>query len=160
MTSHARSDFRTALLAALMVSGSVCAALAAPVPLPMEKATDVNGITATCTGAGSNDRRKADAKAYPLKLEFVGGYGQYLGQETVDVASRGGHRIVSVSCSEPWVLMRLTPGRYRISADVPGGMLKTRWVHVTASNAQRRVIFRYPSFMDGAPAGRTASSGV
>ena len=75
----------------LLISSALAATaciLCAPVSaerLPNEQPTKVNGIVATCTGTGSGSRQHAQTMNYPVRFEFVGGYGQYLGDETVTV---------------------------------------------------------------------------
>jgi len=141
----------------LLISSALAATaciLCAPVSaerLPNEQPTKVNGIVATCTGTGSGSRQHAQTMNYPVRFEFVGGYGQYLGDETVTVEDRKANAMVSVSCSSPWVMMQLPPGRYQVTADLPGAPTKTRWVTVGSGAGQKAVFFRYPGMMAGAP---------
>ncbi len=55
---------------------------------------------------------------------FAGPGGEYLGDEVLSVSTSGGRRLATVSCEGPWILLRLAPGRYTVTArpsDPAGG---------------------------------------
>jgi hypothetical protein len=115
---------------------------------PMDSITQVQGVSAVCTGAGQGDRQRDAWRNYPVKFEFVGGYGQYLGDETLTVMGNHGRELVNVQCQAPWVLMNLTPGHYRAHADVLGAAPKSVSFDVP-EKGQKRIIVRFPSKMAG-----------
>ncbi|MBV9694389.1 MAG: carboxypeptidase regulatory-like domain-containing protein, partial [Alphaproteobacteria bacterium] len=155
MTDKSLDRSRNARLAALLVAAAAwttgTAALAEQ--LPLDRPTTVNGIVATCTGSGDNERQSAQGTNNPVRFEFVGGYGQYLGNETVSVADSKSNPIASVFCGSAWVLMQLPPGRYQVTAEMPGAATQTQWVSVSDSGPQQAVFFRYPEKRAGEPRG-------
>jgi len=152
MNAHFIHSPRSILLSSALAAAAcmLCASASAD-RLPNERPTRVNGILAACTGTGSSSRLQAQQTNYPVRFEFVGGYGQYLGDETVTVEDRKANAMVSVSCNSPWVMMQLPPGRYQVTAEVPGAPTKTRWVTVGNGGRQEAVYFRYPGMTAGAP---------
>ena len=91
--------------------------------IPMDTPTTIGGIETVCTGVGeqAQDPRWL---AYPIRIEFSNGGAQYLSGAHVDLASTGGKPVVSVDCDGPWVLFRVVPGTYKVTATLmsqPGG---------------------------------------
>jgi hypothetical protein len=126
------------MLGLLLASAPACAA---PVNLPLDEPTTVNGIVAVCTGIGSDARQNPAWNAYPLKVLVAGKGGQYLGDEVVAI-SQGGHELLSVDCGGPWLLFKLAPGTYRVTAESAGVKAESN-AHVPASG-QGRIILRFP----------------
>ena len=135
-------------IAGLLALAAASSAQASPARLPMDSMTEVHGVNAMCTGTGQGDRARAQWQKYPVKFEFVGGYGQYLGDETLSVTGNKGREVVNVQCEGPWVLMDLTPGHYRAHADVLGSPAKSVSFDVPKFG-QRRIVFRFLSKMAG-----------
>lgn len=108
--------------------------------LPYDSPTAVSGIESVCTGTGESDENAARWAAYPVKVVLAGTGGQYVAGATVSVG-KGGKSLVSVSCSGPWLLFRLAPGRYDISATL-NGEVKTGTVFAPATG-QGEVIIRF-----------------
>lgn len=71
----------------------------------------------------------------------MGAEGQFLGNVSIAIV-REGQSLVRVGCGGPWVLARLSPGPYTISADFEGQTTSQR-VNVPESG-QGRVILRFP----------------
>jgi hypothetical protein len=101
----------------------------------------MRGLEAVCTGVGTDARSNPRWDSYPLKIEIVGDQGQFLGEAEVSV-NKGEEAIVSVRCGGPWVLFRLDPGAYTVTAGVGGATASSR-VNVGGST-QARVILRFP----------------
>ena len=140
------------ILAALLPASAfvLCMGMAAqaqtPQPLPIDQPTQVDGVRAACTGIGDREENEGRWSSYPLKLETVGGYGQWLGDQDVTVRGRG--EDVNVHCSGPWVVMDLQPGRYDATVTVPDATPKQ--IRFTVPKAgQRDVIVRFHSRMNG-----------
>lgn len=140
------------ILASLLpVSGFVlCFGMAAaqqmPQPLPVDQPQQVDGVKTACTGIGNDSESDTRWSGYPIKLETVGAYGQWLGDADVTVSGQG--QDVSVNCAGPWVLMDLQPGRYRATVTVPDAPPK----HISFSvprEGQREVIVRFPNHDTG-----------
>ncbi len=135
-------------VAGFLALAAASGAQASPARLPMDSMTEVHGVNAVCTGAGQADRTRAQWQKYPVKFEFAGGYGQYLGDETLTVTGDKGREVVNVQCEGPWVLMDLSPGHYRAHADVLGASPKEASFTVPA-NGKRQIVFRFPGKMAG-----------
>jgi len=109
--------------------------------VPFDRPTPVGGIEVVCTGIGSTARSDPRWQAYPLKVEVAGADGQFLANVAV-AFERDGQTLVRVSCGGPWVLARLSPGAYTISATFEGLSTSER-VNVPMEG-QGRVILRFP----------------
>ena len=116
--------------------------------LPLDRPTHVNDLQVACTGVGDGAQNKTQWSRYPVKLEAVGGYGQYLADETVTIDGRDGAQMMRVRCDAPWVLMRLDPGHYAATVDVSGASSKHVRFMVPAEG-QSEVIVRFPKMMAG-----------
>jgi hypothetical protein len=143
---------RQRLLAALLpISGLIlCFGMAARAETPRSLAIDqpaqVDGVRVACTGIGDYEEQEARWNNYPVKLETVGGYGQWLGDQ--DVTIHGNGQNVSVHCDAPWVVVALRPGRYDATLSIPNAEPK----HVAFSvprSGQRDVIVRFQNRMSG-----------
>jgi hypothetical protein len=92
--------------------------------MPMDTPTNVNGVDTVCTGIGDEAQHNPQWMAYPVRVEFSNGGAQYLSGAHVDLSTAGGRPIASVECNGPWVLFRLEPGAYKVTAMLmsqPGG---------------------------------------
>lgn len=123
------------ITAELAAAGPETAILAPDTP------TRLGGVEAVCTGVGLDARENPAWAAYPLKVEFAGRGGQYLGDVHVTLSMASG-TLVSVHCSGPWLLFRLPAGRYRIDADIEGRTVSS--AAIVSTSGQSRVILRYP----------------
>src|SRR5689334_18001553 len=83
--------------------------------LPPGQPVQVHGIEVACTGESLDVRRDIRWNEFPLKIEFAGPGGQYVGGETVSI-SQADKEILSVVCGGPWLMVRLPPARYDVSA--------------------------------------------
>ena len=99
---------------------------------------DVNGTEVVCTGIDSDSRADPRWRSYPLKLEFAGAGGQYLGEERVTVTGNGVN--VNVRCKGPWVLMKLPAGTYQVHAEAANAGAKNVTVTVSGRGQTRSVI--------------------
>lgn len=143
---------RSTILACLLSASAV--ALSLPVQaqtvrdLPLDRPASVNNVQVVCTGIGNGEEHNARWTNYPVKLEVVGGYGQYLADEDVVIKHFGGAQLINVRCDAPWVLMRLSRGHYSAAIDVRGA--KPKNITFTASeDRQHDMIVRFPSKMAG-----------
>lgn len=130
------------LLAGLVFIGAELAP-AGPetVTLAPDTPTRLGGLEAVCTGVGLDARENPAWSAYPLKVEFAGRGGQYLGDVHVRLSMTSG-ALASVNCSGPWLLFRLPAGKYRIDADIEGKTVSS--AAIVSTSGQSRVILRYP----------------
>ena len=103
---------------------------------------DVNGTQVVCTGIDSDSRHDPRWPSYPLKLEFAGAGGQFLGEERVTVSGNGVD--VNVRCKGPWVLMRVPAGSYSVQARLRDGRTKNATATVSG-HGQTRVVVTFPA---------------
>ena len=111
-----------------------------PQPFPLDKPMSMRAIEAVCTGVTLDTRSDPRWATYPLRIEVVGGGGEYLGDAQVTL-SKGDETLAAVNCGGPWVLFKVMPGAYGVSAEI-GGITKTARVNVGGS-AQARVVLRF-----------------
>jgi hypothetical protein len=105
------------------------------------------GIGYVCAGVGDS---KDDPrwKAYPLKLMFTTGARAYVAQVDVTLQDASGAEVLKVNCDAPWLLAKLKPGTYSVTARADGGGTKTAKVTVPASG-QNELAIRFPAIPEG-----------
>jgi hypothetical protein len=107
---------------------------------PVDQPMSMRAIEAVCTGITSDARADPRWAAYPLRIEFVGAGGEFLADAQVTL-SKGDEALAAVNCSGSWVLFKVMPGAYSVSAEI-AGVTKTSRVTVGA-NGQARVVLRF-----------------
>jgi hypothetical protein len=110
-------------------------------PLPFDSPVSMRAMEAVCTGIGADARNDPRWPSYPLKIELVGRAGEYLGQAEVTL-TRNNEAVIGVRCGGPWLLLRLPPGAYDVSAQVEN-VTKTGRVTVPMTG-QGRLVLRFP----------------
>jgi hypothetical protein len=131
----------TGIAFAALVSVSSGAQAQAENGLPLDTPQQVKGIETVCTGVGLEAREDPRWVAYSLKIEIAGKGGQYLGDVHVTVA-KGSADGLSLDCGGPWLLFKLSAGRYQITATTEG-ISATSAAYVPATG-QGRIILRFP----------------
>jgi len=126
---------------ALFLSSALSTGIACAADLRSDQPRTVDGIETVCTGTTIDTRQNPLWQDYSLRLEFVGADGQYLGNETVTVNGNG--QSVEVHCSDPWVLMKLPQGTYRIATDVAEAGHRDVTARIPESG-QAHIIVRFP----------------
>ena len=109
-------------------------------PFPMDKPMSMRAIEAVCTGITSDARADPRWGAYPLRIEVVDAGGKFLGDALVTL-SKGDEALATVNCGGPWVLFKVMPGVYTVSAEI-AGVTKSAPANVGASG-QQRVVLRF-----------------
>ena len=125
----------------VVLSGAALAQIETAPPLPLDTPRSMRSMEAVCTGVGTDARADPRWAAYPLKIEIAGRNGQFLGEAQVTV-TKGDEAVVSVRCGGPWVLFRIEPGAYGVTAEV-GGVARSSRVNV-GGKGQARVVIRFP----------------
>jgi len=138
----------TAAASATFLSFAAQAAVNTPQTLPIDKPTTVNNVGLDCMGVGTRDREHSLARKYSVRVETVGGYGQYLANDDITLRNRRGEQLVDVRCDAPWLMIKLDPGRYGASVEVPGATPKDVWFAASA-HGLRNVYVRFPGKMAG-----------
>jgi hypothetical protein len=111
----------------------------------MDRPVQLNGLDTVCTGIGES---KDDPlwKSYPIRIEFSNGGAQYLAGATVSV-SQGKNLIAEMDCPGAWVLLKGTPGSYRVTASIDGSQGKpVNAPFKMGRGAQKRIVLRFPDF--------------
>lgn len=117
----------------------------APIPLPMDTPSVVAGLDMACSGIGEEAQLDPRWDAYSVRVEFAGGYGQYLAGTVLALSDEEGHAIATVRCSGPWILIKLPVGVYRMSGTIEGQTVAAASARVTApGSGQKRVVLRFP----------------
>lgn len=139
--SRTRSSL-SALVLCSLAGGALVAHAESPVALAFDTPTMVDGVETVCTGIGQDARANPRWNSYPLKVVLAGEGGQFLGAADVNVAAEGETRM-DVRCGGPWVLFKLEPGRYTITARINGNTAKS--IANVSSGGQGRIILRFPA---------------
>jgi hypothetical protein len=129
------------LLAASAAVATENSAMSRPSALLPDIPTKVGNVEAVCTGIGLDSRQNPAWLAYPLKVEFVGRGGQYLGDVHMALSQRK-KVLAQISCGGPWVLFQAPAGRYEIEANTEGKLVSSP--AVVSANGQSRIILRFP----------------
>lgn len=94
-----------------------------------------------CTGVSLDARQNPAWASYPLKVEVAGRGGQYLGDVRVTL-SKENKILATLHCGGPWILFRLSSGRYRVEAQTEGKTVSSAAFVPIAG--QGRIILRFP----------------
>ena len=130
------------LIVGCILTGGLSGAYAQSATLPYDTPTMVEGVEIVCTGIGQDSRSDPRWNAYPLKVVLAGEGGQYLGEAELNVAAEGAS-MMDVRCGGPWILFKLDPGRYAVTATINGNTAKST-AYVSAKG-QGRIVLRFPS---------------
>ena len=117
---------------------------AAADPLPMDSPVTADGVETVCTGIGSGEDDPR-WKTYPIRVEFSNGASQYVAGAHVSL-SGGGKTMAAFDCAGSWVLFKLNPGTYKVSATLlynQGGGTRSATFSPPASG-QKRVVIQFP----------------
>ena len=114
-------------------------------PLPMDTPIPMGNVETVCTGIGSSkdDTRWSE---YPIRVEFSNGAAQYLAGVHLTL-SAGPNTLASFDCSGSWVLFRLPPGKYTVSAQLheqPGAEPHSATFVTSGAGPQKRVEVQFP----------------
>lgn len=85
--------------------------------MPMDTPVTMNGVETVCTGIGDEAQADPRWKAYPARIEFSNGGAQYLSGVHVSLA-HDGKTISTFDCAGAWILFRLPPGEYKVTANL------------------------------------------
>lgn len=92
-------------------------------------------------GEDSAERIRALSKDFNLKLLFAQKDGHYLAEVAVTISDAQGGKVLETVSEGPWLLAKLAPGKYRVTASF-GGKALTRETMIPASG-QRELVFRW-----------------
>lgn len=92
-------------------------------------------------GEDSAARIAALSKDFNLKLLFAQKDGHYLADVAVTISDAQGKKLLAAVAEGPWLLARLAPGKYQVTAAFEGESF-TRATTIPATG-QRELIFRW-----------------
>ena len=102
-----------------------------------------NGIQYACTGVGVDEREDLRWTTYPLRLEATHRGGGYLSDIHWVIADKAGDTLFEVRCEfAPWLMLRLEPGTYNITATALGTHIRKSRVGIRKGR-QSRVVLRF-----------------
>ncbi len=134
--------------AVAVIAGSVAGYLwpaDADVPLPMDNPVSLGGIETVCTGIGEDSQHDPRWLAYPVRIEFANGAAQYVSGAHVVLTAAGGKPLASLDCSGAWVLFKLGPGTYQVTATHQGeaGAATRSATFSPPATGQKRIILDF-----------------
>jgi hypothetical protein len=114
-------------------------------PLPMDNPVTADGVETVCTGIGSaqDDPRWKD---YPVRVEFSNGGAQYLAGARITLSGKG-KTMAAFDCAGSWVLFKLAPGSYKVTAKLTGnqgGGAARSATFSPPATGQKRVVIQFP----------------
>ena len=136
--THAASFLALGFL--MLGAGAIHAQIDKPPDFPLNTPMGMRGIEAVCTGVSLDERNDPRWASYPLRVEVVNTSGEYLSDEQITL-TKNGEALATVNCAGPWVLFKIAPGAYSVSADI-AGMNQESKVNVSGTG-QARVILRF-----------------
>ena len=101
--------------ATLALGVGLCLAVPAPAALGASEQS-YEGTAYACTGFGQEVRDDPRWNAYPLKLVFATDAGAYFANVVTTIENAAGETVLRTDCNAPWVLVKLPPGRYEVTA--------------------------------------------
>jgi len=120
---------------AAVVMAQMASAQAPPQRVPVDQSLVVAGVDVACTGIGKNAREDPRWKAYSVRVVFSNPAGDLVTDATLGISDAKGQPMLNVSCAAPWVLLKLQPGTYRMTArrEAPGVAASTAVIRAPAS---------------------------
>ncbi len=131
-------------LAALLV---VLLATPAAAELGPKEKSD-RGVRYVCTGFGAEERADPRWQAYPLKIEFTTADGGYFADVVTTIRDDSGRTVFHAHCEAPWLLLRLTPGQYQVTALALAHKDERRAPVTVRSEGQSRLVIRFPTIKE------------
>ena len=134
------------LMAGAVLATGLIAVSAKAGPIPMDNPISIDGVDTVCTGIGDEAQHDARWAAYNTRIEFSKGGQQYLSGAHVVLADSHGKTLAALDCSGAWVLFKLSPGKYKVTATLteqPGAGTKSTMISPPATG-QKRFIIAFP----------------
>jgi len=125
------------------VQAAVIAAGLCVVPLSLAQDVTSQGAVSFVSGGVGEDQSqtfKNMARDYPLELMFVtkGNPNRYLADVKVQIKDKSGNVVLDTTSNGPFLLAKLPPGRYSITADSEG---VTKRQNVQVGGKSQRAVF-------------------
>ena len=115
---------------------------APPSITPVGVETRLNGVEVACTGIGLEARSDPRWASYGVRVEFSNSRNEYLTVGTVTLRDASGRAVFSAQCDAPWLLLRLSPGRYSVEATMPDAAPRSS-AFIAPRTGQLRVVMQF-----------------
>lgn len=126
-----------------LAAAALPALLMAAGPAAAQEEMMQNGIQYACTGVGLEEREDLRWTTYPLRLEATHRGGGYLSDIHWTIVDKSGATVFEVRCEfAPWLVVRLEPGSYKVTATALGTHIRDARVAVSRAR-QTRVVLRF-----------------
>lgn len=89
--------------------------------LPMDEPATRDGIETVCTSIGIESQEDPRWRDYPVRVEFFNRSLQWTAGADVILSSADGKTLTAFNCQGVWVLFKLPPGKYKVTAIVAPG---------------------------------------
>jgi hypothetical protein len=132
---------RTAWIAVLLLAASVPALAEESYGLT-DAVKQKNGVTYLCSGIGES---KGDPRipGFPMKIVFATNSSALYSDVNVTVYDEGsGKSVFDVFCDGAWLLVKLSPGKYRVTATDQKN--QSRSCSMTLGSSQTQCVLRWP----------------
>jgi len=117
--------------------------LPSPPPItPLDVETRLNGVELACTGIGLEARSDPRWTTYGVRIELSNSRNEYLTGGTVTLRDASGRAVLSAQCDAPWLLLRLSPGRYSVEAAMPDAAPRSS-AFIAPRTGQIRVVLQF-----------------
>ncbi|WP_028208648.1 carboxypeptidase-like regulatory domain-containing protein [Paraburkholderia nodosa] len=143
------SSMLAASLALVLASGAVAQTAAPTSASEIHRtgmpATEQQGDVSFVSGGVGRDESTALRQArsqWPLSLQFTGPGASYVADVQVQIANASGASVLDTRTHGPYLLVRLPPGRYAVTATYSG--VKRRQTMNVRGNGSARATFSFP----------------
>lgn len=135
---------RSAVYAAILAVGQGVALSSSPLDAAAALEPAWSGAIPYVSGGVGEDERQEIARLapeYPLELLFAtkGSPNEYLADIKVRIWDRGGRMVLDAIAHGPFLLARVPPGTYSVTADNDGAVIE-RTIRI-AGTGSRRIVF-------------------
>jgi hypothetical protein len=113
--------------------------------IAMDQPVTIGSVDTVCTGIGDDAQHDPRWLAYPVRVEFSNGGAQYLSGAHVALSTASGKPLAALDCAGPWVLFKLGPGSYKVTATLTGqqGGGTTSATFSPPAKGQKRVVLGF-----------------
>lgn len=127
---------------AAMLFASAQSLPAPPSIAPLDVETRLNGVELACTGIGLEARSDPRWGSYGVRVELSNSRNEYLTGGAITLRDGSGRVVLSAQCDAPWLLLRLSPGRYSVEATMPDAAPRSS-AFVAPRSGQLRVVLQF-----------------
>jgi hypothetical protein len=111
----------------------------APVTIPLDGEQVVGDVSVGCTGVGQ-EKDNPRWKAYPIRVEAANPGGDLLANMAVSLSGKDGAVLATVKCEGPWIMLRPSPGTYRLEGWLPRQGLAHQIASITAPASGQKIV--------------------